>query len=213
MALGYREKGMIPAIKNVFETGLDYPYHEYLWSLVARAVVWAAHREPAAELGPLVSTPSGAEVRVKNAPPKSELRVTVRNSFDETEVDELRVPVSAETPARIPFPPNPGLHLFEVRLIENGKVLDWAATTGRVSSPVVLTSVTPATDRVRVGEAVPVRVKLVPRKKAAALCEVKLFDNYERLLDRQSVPLSFTRGRRANGQPQNRAALDAPRHH
>ncbi len=192
VALGYREKGMIPSIKNVFETGLDYPYHDYLWSLVARAVVWAARREPAAELTQLVSTPSGVEVRVNNAPPNSELRATVRSGFGETEIDELRVPVSAQMPALIPFPPNPGLHLFEVRLIENGKVLDWAATTGRLPSAVVLTSVTPGTDRVRVGETVPVRVKLRSGQETRCSLEVKLFDNYERLLDRQSVPLSFT---------------------
>ncbi len=191
VALGYHEKGMIPAIKNVFETGLDYPYHDYLWALVARAVVWAAHREPVAEIAPLVSVPSGVEVRVNDAPPNSELRATVRSGFGETEVDELRIPVSAETPARIPFPPNPGLHLFEVRLIENGKVLDWAATTGRVPSPVVLASVTPATDRVRAGEAVPVQVKLRSGQETRCFLEVKLFDNYERLLDRQSVFLSF----------------------
>jgi len=192
VALGYREKGMIPAIKSVFETGLDYPYHDYLWALVARAVVWAAHREPAAELGPLVSTPSGAEAQVKSAPPNSELRVTVRNSFGETEVDELQIPVSAEASARIPFPPNPGLHLFEVRLTDQGKVLDWAASLGRVPSPVVLTSVKPGTDRVRVGEAVPVVVKLRSPQEIRCSLEVRLFDNYERLLDRQSVPLSFT---------------------
>ncbi len=46
VAFSYHERGLIPDIENVFETGLHYPYHEYLWSLAARAVVWAAAREP-----------------------------------------------------------------------------------------------------------------------------------------------------------------------
>ena len=45
VAMAYPEKGLLPRIDNPWETGLNYPYWEYMWSLVARSVVWASHKE------------------------------------------------------------------------------------------------------------------------------------------------------------------------
>ncbi|MGH9856072.1 MAG: DUF7408 domain-containing protein, partial [Blastocatellia bacterium] len=83
VAFGYSERGMIPEVEEMFETGLRYAYHEYLWSLVSRAVVWAAKREPQGTIRSLQLSPNNLSVTLENAPEGAEVAVTVRSRFDE----------------------------------------------------------------------------------------------------------------------------------
>ncbi len=45
VALAYLENGFIPQPKNPWGTGLHYSYWEYMWSLVAKSVIWAAGKK------------------------------------------------------------------------------------------------------------------------------------------------------------------------
>ncbi len=191
VAFGYAEKGMIPAVSEVFETGLYYPYHEYLWAMVTRAVVWAAHREPDGGIEKMTVEPNGVSVRSRNAPAGSRLRVTVRSAFGEVEGDEQLLEITDAQPAVISLPSSKaGRFLVEAQLLSGGRVLDWAATTIELPEPVSLVSLAPAVDRVKVGEDVPVKLKLAAPKASDCHVSLRLLDNYDRLLDEQSFDLA-----------------------
>jgi hypothetical protein len=194
-AFAYSEKGMIPEIHNVFETGLHYSYHEYLWSLVARTVVWAAAREPETIIRKIETAPSGVTARVQNIPPGASLQVKVRGSFDETEAEGIAAATAANDGMEFKFPAGlpGGRHFAELRLLKDDKVLDWAAAVLNLPVPVVLESVAPGSDRVRAGDEVPVRLKLTSPHDVDCRVKVRLTDNFGRLLDQQEFDLAVNR--------------------
>lgn len=185
VAFGYDERGMIPDIEGVFETGLHYSYHEYLWSLVSRAVVWAAQREPQAAITELQVTPQRLQVSLKGAPDGAEIGVTIRSAFDEFEV-KANVPVKGQT-ATLTFakPLTGGRHFAEAYLLDKGRGVDWATRTFDVPTATTIRAVTLNADRVKVGEPVTARVQL--NNAANSTITARLFDNYDRLIDERRV--------------------------
>lgn len=194
-AFAYSEKGMIPEIHNVFETGLRYPYHEYLWSLVARAVVWAAGREPGASIQNIVASPSGITARVTNAPANTRLAVKVRSSFDEAETEGIAAATAVKESMEFKFPGklSGGRHFAELRLLADDRVIDWAAVALNVPVAVTIESVTPGSDRVRAGDDVLVRLRLSATQSTNCRVTLRLSDNYGRLLDEKQLDLTVSR--------------------
>ena len=187
VAFGYAEKGMIPEIHEVFETGLHYPYQEYLWSLVARAVIWAARREPAGSIEKITTEPRGASIAISPGHPPGLLEVRVKNSFGETEDTFSLSTASRPGPIQLAFSRqlSGGLHFLEARLLHNEKVTDWATSTFQVPSPARILSIQPAQDRVQAGQPIPVHLRLQASRKTAVQVRVRLLDNYDRLLDQR----------------------------
>lgn len=192
-AFAYAEKGMIPEIHSVFETGLNYPYHEYLWSLVARATIWAARREPEPAIQGVTAASTGVEARASAVPPGSRLAVTVRNSSGEVENEGVAAEGQNPGLLRYSLPRlQGGLHIAELRLLQGEKVLDWSAVAFDVPASAVIAAVTPSSDRVRVGEEVRVRIRLSEPGRSDCELRVRLLDNYGRVLDekRSAAPAS-----------------------
>ena len=187
VAFGYSERGMIPEVEEMFETGLHYAYHEYLWSLVSRAVVWAAKREPQSAIRSLQLSPNNLSVTLDHAPEGAEVAVTIRSSFDEFEAME-RLPVKQQT-ATLTFPSSlsGGRHFAEAYLVENGRGIDWATRTFEVPAPATIRDLVLESDRVKLGGQVNARLRL----QAAGDCTVtaRLYDNYDRLLDERRYPI------------------------
>ena len=194
-AFAYSEKGMIPEIHNVFETGVHYSYHEYLWSLVARAAVWTAGREPGASILNVAASPSGVAARLASAPADARLLVRVRGSFDEVEAEGVAAATSGKDSLEFKFPGKlpGGRHFVELRLLKDDQVIDWAAVAMNVPVTVAIESLTPGSDRVRAGDAVPVRLKLSAARGTDCRVKVRLRDNYGRLLDEQHFDLAVNR--------------------
>ncbi|MGI8785664.1 MAG: beta-galactosidase trimerization domain-containing protein [Acidobacteriota bacterium] len=191
-AFGYTEKGMIPAITNVFETGLHHPYHDYLWSLVARAVVWAARREPPLAIGSLERSGAGVTVRLSNLPAGSQLAATVRNNFGEIE-EQISVPaVHAAGSVSLPIaaPLQGGRHFLDVRLLERGRVHDWATLAFSTPSQVAIRELALDADRVKLGGQISARLRLSAAQPVACIVTARLFDNYDRLLDERRVEMT-----------------------
>jgi hypothetical protein len=187
VAFGYSERGMIPEIEQMFETGLRYSYHEYLWSLVSRAVVWAAKREPQAAIRDLQLSPQSLRVTFDRVPEGAEAGVIIRSSFDEFEARE-RLPVKQQT-ATLVFPKalSGGRHFAEAYLIEKGRGIDWAARTFEVLAQATIRDLALESDRVKLGAQVNARLRL----QAAGDCAItaRLYDNYDRLLDERRYPV------------------------
>jgi hypothetical protein len=90
---------------------------------------------------------------------------------------------------RFPFPRLPGgRYIAEIRIIENGRVLDWAVQPVDVAQDVRIEALQPESDRIRAGAELPVRIRLSGNVSANTTARVRVLDNYRRLLDEQSVP-------------------------
>ncbi|MFN7929430.1 MAG: alpha-amylase family protein [Blastocatellia bacterium] len=181
VAFGYDQRGMLPDIEGVFETGLHYPYHEYLWSLVARAVVWASQREPQATLQAIARTNDGLTVTLANTPSDAILQATIRSDFNEI-IEEVTIPANSPR-LTLPFtkPLPGGKHFAELRLRQGKRIHDWATFAFTTAPPITIRDVRLNTDRVQVGEAVTARIQL--NAPATATLTARLYDNYDRLID------------------------------
>jgi len=203
VAFGYSERGMIPEVENLFETGLHYPYHEYLWSLVARAVVWAAKREPQAAIRNLRSSGNNLIVTLENPPEGAELVATIRSSFGEIE-GQMSAPVKQPTVTlAISKPLSGGQHFAEAQLLEKGRVVDWATQKFEIPAQTVIRNLTLESDRVKVGDAVKARLRLQATKAADCTIIARLFDNYDRLVDERRYSI------KAQGETEHAISLDS----
>ncbi|MEA1997316.1 MAG: hypothetical protein U9N45_06735, partial [Gemmatimonadota bacterium] len=139
VALSYGERGLIPRIAALRQVEVEYPYWEYMYSLLARCVVWAAGRESAASIENISLTRKGvaaievAGSRAGDAAPR-ELEVVFRDSFGER-IGSSRVAVPAKgsgsLEVKLPADAPGGAVLVDARLIENGLVLDWGSLIGK----------------------------------------------------------------------------------
>ncbi len=189
VAFGYSERGMIPEVEEMFETGLQYPYHEYLWSLVARAVVWAAKREPQASIRSLQPSADKLIVNLSNAPQGAEITATIRSNFGEIEA-QMTSPVTQQTVRlAIPKPLTGGKHFAEVQLREKGRALDWATQTFEVRAQTTIRALALESDRVKLGGQVNARLRLQSNQAVDATITARLYDNYDRLLDERRYPV------------------------
>ena len=194
VAFSYTEGGMIPRLENIWETGLHYPYHEYMWSLVARAVVWAAGREPEAKIVQMIRSKKGVKVRLDAAVENCNLLARLMDSFGniEKEIDQDVPRGKNEATLALPTPLSAGRHFVDLRLVSDDRVLDWAALIIEEASRVNIHSITLDSDRVQLGEKISGRIKLTADKKSKCLVKVRLFDNYGRLVDQQVREISVT---------------------
>jgi len=201
VAFAYHEQGLIPAVHQVFETGLSYNYQEYLWSLVARSVAWAAKAEPRAAIQSVTPNESGVTVTLENPPAGATVRAAVRNTFGETESVVSASVVQGANSLRLDFaaPLQGGQHFADVRLLQAERAHDWATVSFDVPAKVVLHAVELEVDRVRLGQEISVRIELSSTEKIKCTMEARLFDNYDRLLDEyvQDVSLQGTKAQGA----------------
>jgi hypothetical protein len=193
VAFGYSERGMIPAVDDVFETGLYYPYHEYFWSLVARAVVWAAGREPQPAIQSLQQSGNQLALSLRDVPPGSEVAATIRNGFGEIE-GKLSSPVTQpgeKINLKIPTRLSGGRHFADIQLMEKGRAIDWATHIFDVTPEVRISELTLANERVKLGGQVSARLRLKSTQPVDCTVTVRLFDNYDRLLDIRNFDAKF----------------------
>jgi hypothetical protein len=194
VAFGYQERGMIPEIEHVFETGLHYPYHEYLWAMLARAVVWAAGREPRAAIQAVERSPDGpngltATLSGLPSPPKkaASIVVAVRNNFGEIEEEDSLPAANGRVELKFSKPLSGGRHFAELRLKEGDRVCDWATFPFETPVKVAIRELALGADRVKVGQQVTARIKLAAAARTDCVVTARLFDNYDRLIDERRV--------------------------
>lgn len=188
-AFSYRERGMIPEIAKVFETGLQYPYQEYLWSLVARAVVWAAKHEPPASIQKLEWSDKQLIATIKDLPHGSILSAAIRNSFGETEA-EVSAPAVSQLELKISKPISGGRHFADVKLTAGGKTLDWATRVFERQAKATITSLKLNADQVKLGESVSAQVRVKTDQVRECTIVARLYDNYDRLIDEQRTAVT-----------------------
>ncbi len=187
VAFGYSQRGMIPEVPDLWDTGLHYPYHEYMWSLVARSVVWAAGREPQAAIGKMERSGGRVKVRLNGLSSGSELVARVMDSFGNIEKEtKLKLGEGKKAVALdLPRPLAAGRHFVDLRLVAGDGSLDWATLIVDEAPRVSIQSITPEADRVRLGENISGTIVLSANKNLDCKVKVSLYDNYERLIEEQ----------------------------
>ena len=194
VAFGYSQRGMIPEVPDVWDTGLHYDYWEYMWSLVAKATVWAAGRETDIEITGLERKGGKVRVNLSGNVPASRLEGRLKDSHGEL-LREYDLPVKAgsksvnvELPAKLPG----GRSFLDLRLVSADGSLDWASLTIEHEPEVAVRRLTPSADRVKLGESVSATVSLESAGKKTCQLTVGLYDNYDRLLDQRTEKITVT---------------------
>lgn len=191
-AAAWEQRGLIPLVENQWSAGATWPYWEYLYSLLARATIWAARKEPAAALRTLELDDAARPGRVRiAATAAANVTVTVRDEHGEIE-QETVLALPAEPEAKLPERARGRLHFIDViaREPRSGKVLDWGTRTYRTELPAEIADIRFRADRFRRGEAVTGEFALRAPTGPGLVLRMDLADNYGRLLASREVPLS-----------------------
>jgi hypothetical protein len=201
VALGYHNYALFPELA-AHRGELREDFWEYLYSLLGRAVVWAARREPgvrlldispsAPQFGPGEVQEGRVVVRLANAgrARRAQLAVTMGNEDAETE-EQVRRSVRlsrGETEVTLPLPRGPaagGRHCVEVIVSTDGKRQDWGTAIYQVRRRARVTKVLLESDSVAAGRTLRGRARLTGKARGMTLVS-ELWDQSGRLLDRSA---------------------------
>ncbi len=217
VAFAYMEEGFIPSgadpLGSVEEEGFSaagdpsvfgiyWNYWEYYYSLVAKAVVWAAGRDGGVGLKTAAAGPDeAATVRLTlscASPRRVELEVaahsefgpkfgTIRTASDLRAGDnDVSVPAAALRP-RGGWPGGKNIFDIIVRDPDKGETLNWGAATFDVPRRATLTVARPATDVYRDGDILSAVVRATGDVTGLRM-RFNVHDDLERLLSSQTVP-------------------------
>ena len=197
---GYKS-GMTPWIEKR-DTGL--PYWEYTFAILAKAVVWAAQREPEIQLtastGRLVNGRPEIEATFENGGGAAMLNaeITLRDAYGRVEwQDQREVSVKqGEATISLPLPAETagGLHVADLIFRDaEGNSVAWGAASVTVEGAIVIESVTTDRPAYRAGDTIRASVKLRPAKgkgETEALLTARLTDGLGRLIGQQELPVT-----------------------
>ncbi|MFH0759732.1 MAG: hypothetical protein V2B15_20760 [Bacteroidota bacterium] len=193
VALAYPERGLLPRVDDPWETGLNYPYWEYMWSLVARSVIWASDREPGTCIQDASRTRNGLGIQLSNGCDDKVVAVQIIDEFGIIE-EEMNMLVS-EKQTRVDFPINRelngGNHIANIQLKGKQGVCDWYSLMFQTNRAAEIISVENMEPEIPVGENVRSTIVLKSGHPVKGSLTARLYDNYDRLVDEQSEEVSF----------------------
>ncbi len=193
LALSYPERGFLPRMDDPWETGLNYPYWEYMWSLVARSVVWVSNNEPDNFINEIKKTSNGIIVDLNNNLAKASLIVQLLDDFGTIE-EEITISLeSKQNSVEVPFLNNlsGGNHIVNVSLKDEKGVYDWYSFMFKTDKAAEIISIENDISEIPVGEKVHSKVLLKSERLVNGILTSRLIDNYGRLVDEQSQEVSF----------------------
>jgi len=194
VALGYVNTGLSPMIDRKILGERDDHWWEYFYSLLGRAILWAAQREPALSLLPMTVSGEAEEQKKVSLPLQNatalagaEIMAEVRNEWGEREGSvgrslELRRGDNTAT-LDLPASLSAGRHYVDVILSAKGKHYDWGSVSFDLPKPDEILSV--STDRAFYTRGDQVQVSFETRTGKPERFVVELLDNRGRLIGRQ----------------------------
>ena len=188
-AFSYGERGMLPRIGSIFSVDAEYPYWEYLYSMLGRSIIWAAGRDSNSAIESIAMDNKGrASIEVSGSTNDGtrKLEVVFRDGFGEVvDTSMVDIPKSGKGKLKAVYPKDglKGTVLVDVRLLDNGEVLDWGSFVGEVTEPLKIDEINFAAEKFMVGEKVDVTISLEGKAQKGAVLKVMLLDNYDRLID------------------------------
>ena len=151
---------------------------------------------------------ASVESRVDAAPKDARLSVTVRNSFGEVEASGFATARNQGGSFSYRLPTlQGGTHMVEVKLVEGTRAIDWSVARFDVPAAVVIRSLNTDADRVSVGKSVAVQLNLGSESPSAAEVRIRLYDNYNRLLDAKTAKVQVPEAARQSFELSTKGAL------
>jgi len=170
------------------------PY-EYYQALVARAVIWASGKPVETRLGdisvPSVVNypPSSAKVNIKavSAPVGALVKASVRSRSEYERV--YRLPSQPADGRELVLPDMPaGDYILDVWLTDAaGKIFDWRSKGFIVKSDIDISCITLSGRNYDPGSRVSGEIRLSRALRAGEFLATELWDNYDRLIARESI--------------------------
>ncbi len=193
VALAYPESGFLPRVESPWETGVKYPYWEYIWSLLARSVVWASQKEPEVAIANVIKTPDGINVILKNNVKETSLVIQVFDDFGLIEEESTVLLKPKQENATVAFRNklNGGGHIVNISLKDQKGVYDWYSLLFHTPKIAEIVSVKNEKLEIPRGEKVQTSVILKAEKPVKGKLTARLYDNYERLVDVQKMEVTF----------------------
>jgi hypothetical protein len=217
VAFAYLEDGFIPSGADPFRKleeegmgdsadptarGIYWEYWEYYYSLLAKAIVWAAGRESGVQIVSLRAQPDdAATVRLAlsaSAPRKVAVEITGRNEFGAELGSERETKNIGGGETELSFGPTAlkpgsgwpgGKAIFNVivRDPESGSTLNWGSATFQAPRKAVVTLAESATDLYHEGEPLSAVVRASGDLQGLRM-RFSVYDDLDRLLTSQTVP-------------------------
>ncbi len=193
VAMAYPERGLLPRVDDPWETGLNFPYWEYMWSLVARSVIWASDREPNTFIEEAIRTPEGLTVKLSNVHEDVSVHVRVIDDFGIEEEKIITSVNSKQTQAVIKFSKKlkGGRHLVNIKLKGDKGIHDWYSIMFQTKKLAEIVSVENKKSEVPVGTKVHSTIVLKSTNLVNGKLSARLYDNYNRLVDEKIQEVSF----------------------
>ncbi|MFO7671943.1 MAG: beta-galactosidase trimerization domain-containing protein, partial [Bacteroidales bacterium] len=193
VAMSYPERGLLPRVDDPWETGLHYPYWEYMWSLVARSVIWASDKEPGTSIQDASRTQEGIHIQLNNVNEDLVVAVQIIDEFGMIEEDITALVGAKKTQVDIPVTRelNGGNHIANVQLKGKQGVYDWYSLVFQTKRAAEIISVENRDPEIPVGENVRSTIVLRSDHLINGTLTARLYDNFDRLVDEQSQEVSF----------------------
>ena len=178
-----------------------FPYHEYHFSLLAKAIVWAARKEPTLRVDGIAANARTVALELHNAGPDRNATTACRmqDKYGNILFDRVGAPVqvsSGSNHIEIPVEvlPRDGLNLFDVVVrTEQGKVLAWASTALRVEHVAHIAEATADRAVYAPNDVLAMDVRLAGTLSDAMFLTARLRDGFGRLTAEQTLPVASTR--------------------
>jgi len=198
VAFGYENLGFSPRVRNPWAVDKSYPYWEYYYSLLSRAIVWAAGREPDLEIArlspPAKEGPNVVKVARAGGEQAAAVELVLRDErYQERlrETREVRVGANGgEAVFSLPAALNGGLHFADVIVRGEAGVLDWGTVTFEAPRAISIAQLQAAREVVEVGERVAGTVRLRSDGERKATVRLAFEDNYGRVLAQEEHRVS-----------------------
>ncbi len=166
----------------------EWVNYEYYMALIARAVLWAGHKEPRTQLQPLqvpVSIPWGAPTtilpKLTNAPVKAQVRAVVRDAADYETTYALGTQPAEHVAFTLPTLPA-GQYFLDVWVLAPGgkAILTWGSAAFMVTSNFPLGAITLDKGQYDRGEQVSGKIALPRALGKGETLAVSLWDTWGR---------------------------------
>jgi hypothetical protein len=195
VALGYQNSCFSPQIAHPWRCELTYPYWEYFYSLLCRAIAWAARREPELRISALAADGNRVAVTLEGSGPPATAIVTFRDERHAVEHTEEAPIESSPCELRVPVPAdlNGGLRFADVSVRGQSGIFDWGTAVFEVPRNVSISGVRTAREVVSVGDRLPGEARLTADAPATVSVDLWFEDNYGRVLDRVQQQVEFAR--------------------
>ena len=193
VAMAYPERGFLPRVDDPWETGRNYPYWEYMWSLVTRSVIWASAKEPETAITGMSRTRKGIRVNLDGVKDNTSVTLQIFDDFGELEVETTQ-PI-APSKNRIDFALtdqlNGGQHIANVQVKNHQGMLDWHSLMFTRPRTATITAVENNSKELPIGEPVRTSVTVVTEQPTEATLTALLYDNHHRLVDQVTKKLTI----------------------